>query len=130
MAVALLALFVALGGTAVAAAPPVKRALFAQNAGKLQGKTVKQIAAMPGPTNSVVRLLVTRTADFALAADEQKDVSVSCRQGRALSGGFSSPGTVTAADSRISDPQTYSVYLVNGNATAATSVTVQVVCIL
>jgi hypothetical protein len=47
--VSLVALFVALGGTAVAASPVVKRALFADNAGKLQGKTaaalVKQAAA-------------------------------------------------------------------------------------
>src|SRR3712207_6221765 len=91
MVVALLALFVALGGTSVAAAPAVKRALFADNAAKLQGKTAKQVAALPGPADAISRLLLTRTVDFPLAADEQRDFSVSCRKGRAISGGFSSP---------------------------------------
>ena len=130
MAVALLALFVALAGTAVAGTPAVKRALVADNARKLQGKTAKQVAAIPGPARSVARLLTTRTADFLLAADEQKDVSVSCRRGRAVSGGFSSPGTVAAADARVSDPQTYSIYVINQSTTEATSVTVQVVCVI
>ena len=47
MIVALLALFVALGGTAVAAGvvPVAKRALVADNAKKLNGLTAAQIAA-------------------------------------------------------------------------------------
>jgi hypothetical protein len=44
LVVACLALADALGGTALAATPAVKRALFADNAGKLQGKTVAQIS--------------------------------------------------------------------------------------
>ena len=129
-AIALVALFVALAGTAVAGTPAVKRALFANNAAKLQGKTARQVAALPGPARSVSRLLTTRTADVVLAAGEQKDASASCRTGRAVGGGFSSPGTVTAADTRVSDPQTYSVYLINQSATEATIVTVQVVCVI
>ena len=129
-AIALAALFVALSGTATAGAPAVKRALFANNAGKLQGKTARQVAAIPGPARSVARLVTTRTAEFALAAGEQKDVSLSCRRGRAVSGGFSSPGTLAAADSRVSDPQTYSVYVINQSPTDRTSVTVQVVCVI
>ena len=39
LVISCVALFVALGGTAIAAAPIAKRALFANNAGKLQGKT-------------------------------------------------------------------------------------------
>ncbi len=128
MAVALLALFVALTGTAIAAAPPVKQALFAKNAGKLQGKTAKQVAAMPGPASTMMKTLSFRTADFALAADDERDISINCLRGRAVSGGFSSPGTVTATDSRLSDPQTYSVYVVNGSETQATSVNLQVLC--
>jgi hypothetical protein len=130
MAVALLALFVALAGTAVAAAPPVKQALFARNAGKLQGKTARQVAAMPGPANGVARLMTLRTGNFPLAADEAKDISISCQRGRAVSGGFSSPGTVTTGDSRLSDPQTYSLYVINGSETAATTISLQVLCAL
>jgi hypothetical protein len=129
MGVALVALLVALSGTAIAV-PPVKRALFANNAGKLQGKTARQVARMKGPASTVAQLVTTRAADFALAGDEEKDISVSCPRGRAISGGFSSPGAVTTADSRISDPQTYSLYLINQSTTEATSVTVQVVCML
>jgi hypothetical protein len=54
---AVVALFVALGGTAVAASPIVKRALFADNAGKLQGKSAAALVKLaaskastrPGP---------------------------------------------------------------------------------
>jgi hypothetical protein len=57
LVLALLALFVALGGTAVAATPVVKRALFADNAAKLQGRSAAAIvklaasraATRPGP---------------------------------------------------------------------------------
>ena len=50
LVVAVLALFVSLSGTAVAAGvvPMAKKALFANNAGKLQGKTLQQVAALPG----------------------------------------------------------------------------------
>ena len=55
LAVALLALFVSLAGTAVAAGvvPLAKRALVANNAKKLGGKTRAQVAATPGPATSL-----------------------------------------------------------------------------
>ena len=55
LVVAVIALFVALSGTAVAAGvvPMAKRALFANNAGKLQGKSARQLAALPGPATSL-----------------------------------------------------------------------------
>ena len=130
LVIALVSLFVSLGGAAVAAVPPVKRALFASNAGKLQGRTARQVAALPGPARSVARLVTFRTAEFPLAADEQRDVSASCMRGRAIAGGYSSPTTVISADSRASDPQTWSIYVMNGSATQPTTVTIQVICLL
>lgn len=46
-----IALLVSLSGTAVAAGvvPLAKKAFFARNAGKLQGKTARQVARIPGP---------------------------------------------------------------------------------
>jgi hypothetical protein len=50
-----LALLVSLSGTALAAGavPLAKKALFANNAGKLQGKTARQVAAIAGPANTL-----------------------------------------------------------------------------
>jgi len=50
-----IALLVSLSGTAIAAGavPLAKKALFAKNAGKLQGKTARQVAAIPGPATSL-----------------------------------------------------------------------------
>jgi hypothetical protein len=50
-----IALLVSLSGTAIAAGavPLAKKALFASNAGRLQGKTAKQIAAISGPATSL-----------------------------------------------------------------------------
>jgi len=50
-----LALLVSLSGTALAAGavPLAKKALFANNAGKLQGKTAAQVAAIAGPANTL-----------------------------------------------------------------------------
>jgi hypothetical protein len=55
LVVALLALFVSLAGTAVAAGvvPLAKRALVADNAKKLGGKTRAQVAATPGPATTL-----------------------------------------------------------------------------
>jgi hypothetical protein len=94
MVVALVALFVSLSGTAVAAGVPLaKRALFASNSGKLQGRTARQVAAMPGPATDLQGLLpqeiaampspastasslvVSASAPFALAPNEGKDFS-------------------------------------------------------
>lgn len=50
-----IALLVSLSGTAIAAGavPLAKKALFANNAGKLQGKTAAQVAALPGPATTL-----------------------------------------------------------------------------
>jgi hypothetical protein len=94
-----------------------KRALFANNAGKLQGKTVRQIAdipgsatdlnglveediaAMPGPASTASALVTVASAPFALAPGEQRDFSAQCPgNAKAISGGFTSVDNVLAAD--------------------------------
>ncbi|HEU0303553.1 MAG TPA: hypothetical protein VFR32_03140 [Gaiellaceae bacterium] len=113
MAVALAALFVALSGTAVAAGVPAlaKRALVADNAKKLGGKTSAQLlatanasakaaaesaasaaASQPGPASTAVGLVSIKTAAGAtLGAGSAAPYSISCDPGqKILSAGYSS----------------------------------------
>ena len=72
LVVAMLALLVALSGTAVAASlvvPLAKRALVADNAKKLGGKTRAQVAATPGPATT----LGGKTADEIAATPGPAD---------------------------------------------------------
>jgi hypothetical protein len=126
MAVALLALFFALSGTAVAAGvvPLAKKALFAANAGKLQGRTAAEIAAQPGPA-----LVTVRTAPFTLNPEQGQPVSVSCESGKkAIGGGFTSPSFVLSADTQV-DGATFEIYLINVSREEAASGTAHAVCI-
>ena len=131
LVIACVALFVALGGTAIAAAPIAKRALFANNAGKLQGKTAPQVAALPGPASSGARLVSTKTAPFALNPGAEGPFSVSCGTGeKALGGGFTTPNFVLSIDTvPTSDGSGWQLYLVNGSPSQGASGTVQAVCI-
>jgi hypothetical protein len=133
LVVALIALFVALSGTAVAAGvvPMAKKALFANNAGKLQGKTVGQIAALPGPTRAVAALVLTTSTPFSLAPDGEQDFTVECAAGaKAISGGFTTPSGVVAMDTRpTASGAGWSVYLVNLSSSEAASGAVQAVCL-
>lgn len=138
LVVAVIALFVALSGTAVAAAPVVQRALFADNAGKLQRKTLPQVVQMaaaegakrPGPASTAAGLVSLVNAPVALNADEEKDVAVACAAGqKVISAGFTTNGSVLAFDSRPVSETTWMVYLVNLNRTAGASGTVTAVCI-
>jgi hypothetical protein len=140
MVVALIALFVALSGTAVAAGivPLAKRALSADNAKKLQGFTAARIAAagavagshLPGPASTASNLVAVQAGTFSLAAgtatsSPNATFSVACPSGaKAISGGYSSNFNVQGADSAISsDGSTFSVLLVNFDTNAATGVT-------
>src|SRR2546423_9864581 len=88
MVIAVLALFVALGGTAVAAGvvPLAKRALVADNAKKLGGLTpAALVAGIPG-------LVTVRTQPWSLGADGGNDFSVGCNAGeKAIGGGDRKP---------------------------------------
>ena len=123
MVVALVALFVALSGTAVAAGVPAlaKRALVADNAKKLGGQTAAQVAATPGPASTAASLVSTKTGAFNLAASAAGSFSLSCDAGqKTLGGGFTSAQFVLSADPTISaDGATWTVLLLNFGTTPA-----------
>jgi hypothetical protein len=129
LVISLIALFISLAGTAVAQTPVVQRALFAQNAGKLKGKTLKQVAALPGPTRSVGNLVYPRTVNRVLQRAQETDVTASCGPGgMALSGGYFSDNGIAVRDSRASTESAWTFRVVNlGEET--TEVTVQVICL-
>ena len=133
LVIAVLALFVSLSGTAVAAGvvPMAKKALFAVNAGKLKGKTLAQVAEMPGPSSSARSLVSSVTTPFSLAPNEEKDFPVQCPGGaKAISGGFTSPNLVLGLDTRPSPDGTgWSVYLANISTTQGAAGTVHAVCL-
>lgn len=151
LVVAVVALFLSLSGTAVAAGvvPLAKRALFANNAGKVQGKSVRQIAALPGPATTLrgmspddlaeipspattaSELVSSSSVPFALAPGEEKDFSAQCPSGaKAVSGGFTTPNVVLAADSRpTADGAGWTLYLMNLSGSASATGQVQVVCL-
>jgi hypothetical protein len=151
LVIACIALFVSLSGTAVATGtvPTAKRALFAKNAAKLQGKTARQVAAIPGPASSLqglgaddiaamegpastaAALVSSNSAPFALAPNEEKDFSAQCpREAKAVSGGYTSPNSVLAADTRpTANGSGWTLLLVNLSTTAAATGNVQVLCL-
>jgi hypothetical protein len=136
MAVALLALFIALGGTAYAAAVPLaKRALVADNAKKLGGRTPAQVisaaASQPGPASSAAGLVTNRSAQFTLAPGQAGTVTIQCQSGeRAISGGFTTPDVVGALDTApTSDGAGWQIFLANFSDTAPASGNLVVVCL-
>jgi hypothetical protein len=102
MVIACVALLVSMSGTAIAASPVVKRALFANNAGLLQGKTAVQIAGLPGPASSAAGLVSVKVAGWSLNPGRGSDFAATCDAGqKAVSGGFEDPnGWAHAWDSR------------------------------
>lgn len=132
--VAMVALFVALGGTAGAVAtqavPLAKRALLADNAKKLGGQTSAQIvskaaliaAQAPGPASTASGLVTVKSAPFALQADGQGEFSANCDTGqKAIGGGYDNPaGTAFSVDTRpTSNGASWTIYLVATEASAA-----------
>lgn len=143
--VAMIALFVALGGTAgavvTAAVPLAKRALVADNSKKLNGFNANQIASAavrvslqesppgPRPASSVASLLTTKTATASLPAEGESEFTVSCDAGQKVAGGgFSSDGSVFNLDSYPSADNTWRLYLVNAGSTPA-SITLYATCL-
>lgn len=105
--VAMIALFVALGGTAgavvTAAVPLAKRALVADNAKKLEGQSLAQLtaktaaavqaaASAPGPASTAAALVSTKSAPFSLGPGGNQVVTATCDAGaKAIGGGFNNP---------------------------------------
>jgi hypothetical protein len=77
LVVATLALLVALSGTAVAAGvvPLAKRALVADNASKVQGKSTGQIVALASASAQDSAHLQGKTADEIVAQAQTKTIS-------------------------------------------------------
>lgn len=113
--VAMITLFVALGGTAgavvTAAVPLAKRALIAdkakvavtaENAKKLGGQTSQQIASQaaefPGPASTAAGLIVAKTGSWSLGPGVGNNFTVMCDAGqKALGGGWSDPGDYSSS---------------------------------
>ena len=99
--VAMLALFVALGGTAGAvvsgAVPLAKRALVSDNAKKLGGQSpsahVQRASQAPGPASSAAGIVSIKTGTWSLNPGVEGTFTVTCDAGqKAISGGWSDPG--------------------------------------
>jgi len=136
MVVALMALFVALSGTAVAAGvvPLAKRALTADNASKLQGKTaaalVAQAGQTPGPASSAAGLVSQKTVSDSIAPNGSKLISLSCDGGKKVTGaGWSSDGAVFDVGNHPTGDTTWTFEFANFSETATSALSAYVVCI-
>ena len=127
---ATVALFVALGGTAVAAGV-VPKAKFALNAAKLQGKSAAQVSALPGPASSASALVATRTTPFSLGASDVKMFSSACQAGeKAVGGGYATLGAVLSITSLpSSDGASWQIELLNVDKTGGATGNVYAVCL-
>jgi hypothetical protein len=132
LVIAVIALFVALGGTAFATVNAiVPKAKLSLNSLKLQGKTAAQVAAIPGPATSAAGLVAVRTVSFSLGAGGVQQVSAACQSGeKAVGGGYSTSGAVLSATSApSSDGSSWQMVLVNFDSSAGTSGTGYAVCL-
>jgi hypothetical protein len=142
LVVAMIAMFVALGGTAGAVAtqavPLAKRALSADNAKKLGGSTKAQLVAQaaargaqtPGPASAAGGLVTIKAQTAQLPANGEQLFGVSCDGGqKVLGGGFSTNEVVFGLDSFPSSASTWSVYLANGSTTAPANIALYATCI-
>jgi hypothetical protein len=138
LVVSIIALFVALGGTAgavvTAAVPLAKRALVADNAKKLGGKTAAQItagaAAAPGPASTAAGLVTTKTSSTSIGAGAAATFTVACDAGqKVMGGGFASDGPVFSFDSFPQNDTTWALFLVNGDEAAAHPLNLYATCL-
>jgi hypothetical protein len=132
MMVALLALCVALSGTAVAAGvvPLAKRALVADNSKKLGGQSLQQI--LSGIAAGAPSLVRVQTQTWSLNASQGTDFSVACPSGaKAIAGGYDNPsGDALNFDTRpSSDDAAWRIFLQNVSSSAAASGTLYAVCL-
>lgn len=144
--VAMVALFVALGGTAgavvTAAVPLAKRALVADNAKKVGGLTASQLGAAavqvalnqspagPRPASTAAGVVSIKTGTTSLAGSAEGEFTVSCDAGQKVAGGgFSSDGAVFNLDSFPASDSSWRLYLVNGSETTGASITLYATCI-
>jgi hypothetical protein len=137
LVVACVSLLIALGGTAYAAGvvPLAKRALAADDARKLQGRSMAQVtakaAAMPGPASTVSGLVTTKTAPWSLTPGDVGEFVVSCDSGqKAVAGGYeASSSAALAFDSRPTSDGTGWQIVLAGSNSALSNGTLYAVCI-
>lgn len=152
LVVAMVALFVALGGTAsavvTAAVPLAKRALVADNAKKLGGQTSAQIAAAGAkagaaqalsqspagarPSSTAASLVSVKAAPFALSANGQGAFTATCDAGqKAIGGGYANPvGTAVSVDTGpTSDGSGWSIYLLEATGSGSAVGVIQAICL-
>jgi hypothetical protein len=144
--VAMIALFVALGGTAGASSqatvPLAKRALVADNAKKVGGLTAPQVAAAgakaalalspagPRPASSASGLVVIKTQAASVpAGDSLPAFSATCDGGtKVIGGGMSSDGAIVTFDSYPRGDAAWEVVVGNFGSGAA-NVTIYAICL-
>ncbi len=143
--VAMIALFVALGGTAGAVAtqavPLAKRALVADNAKKVGGQTAAQLnaaavraaqaaARAPGPASSAAGLVAIKTGSGTIGPGAIQQFTVACDAGqKVLGGGFSTNELVLGFDSYPASDSSWSMFLGNASDTAPATVTTYATCL-
>jgi hypothetical protein len=133
MTVALIALFVALAGSATAGVVVsfAQRAGTANNAKKLQGKTAAQVAAMPGPASTIQDLVEVRTSTGIIPPGIVLPGQVSCQEGeRVIAGGYSAVGgVIVPGDSHPTGDDTWTILFNNVLGVTPASVTLYAVCV-
>jgi len=145
LVVGMIALFVALGGTAgavvTAAVPLAKRALVADNAKKLGGQTSAQIVSAaatqagqaPGPASTAAGLVTTKSAAFSVSPQQEQIVTATCDAGsKAVGGGFNNPSNalvLSAGSFATADGAGWTEDLINVSSSSAGSGTVTVQCL-
>jgi len=142
----MVALFVALGGTAgavvTATVPLAKRALVADNAKKVGGLTaaqlggaavqiaLKQSPAGARPSSTAAGLVTTKTGTASLGANGEGEFTVTCDAGQKVTGGgFASTGAVFSFDSYPASDTSWKLYLVNANESAGANITLYATCL-
>jgi hypothetical protein len=136
MVVALIALFVSLSGTAMAA-KPVARALFANNAGKLQGNTRAQViaaaaaAVKPAPVTSIRGLVSEVSREFFALPGSGTTETVSCSSGRAVSVYWTTTGDGAAVPTNVTptSESSWRVIIQNLRTDGPARGTITVVCL-
>ena len=154
LVIALLALFISLSGTAVAAGivPLAKRALtadkakvatkakvadsakVADNAKKVGGQTaagiITQAAGTPGPASSAAGLVTVKQAADTIQPGTGREVVLACDAGKkVVSGGWSTTGDAFGFDSHPVGDTGWATWLGVGTSSPAAPVTLYVVCI-
>ena len=150
LVVSVIALFVALAGTAgaaeQAAVPLAKRALVADNAKKLGGLTAKQLGtaaataavtaalnqspAGPRPATTAASLVTIKTGTGQIAAGAAQNFTVVCDAGqKVMGGGFASDKLVLGFDSYPSNDTTWSLFLGNADNSGAANVNLYATCL-